>query len=262
MPKDEKKRQSNSPKDKNTKKDIKSKDDKSGKKKPATSTQASRMMKQKYVRDLKNKAKTKEGDTEQFEEQSTGQVEESGAWAVEELASTGGCVLRQGREQAKKKITAAKAGKDTPPAPADSPADSTTETSPYSIAPEAMPKERVTLEPVYPEGPAPKVRSPGERLTGGNVPKERQLLEGKIDLSMEGKAPGLRGPPLEINLDYKEIGHNIRRYRKSCKLKQKDLAEKVNLTEQHISHIENGSTKLSLPTLVAIANALSIDCNE
>jgi len=66
---------------------------------------------------------------------------------------------------------------------------------------------------------------------------------------------------LEIKLDYKEIGHNIRRYRKSCKLKQKDLAEKVNLTEQHISHIENGSTKLSLPTLVAIANALSIDCN-
>ena len=43
-----------------------------------------------------------------------------------------------------------------------------------------------------------------------------------------------------MDLDYKEIGRNIRRYRKSCKLKQKDLAEKVNLTEQHISHIETG----------------------
>lgn len=66
---------------------------------------------------------------------------------------------------------------------------------------------------------------------------------------------------MEIKLDYKEIGRNIRHCGKSCKLKQKDLAEKVNVTEQHISHIENGSTKLSLPTLVAIANALSVDCN-
>lgn len=224
MPKDEKKRQSNSPKDKNTKKDIKSKDDKSGKKKPATSTQASRMMKQKYVRDLKNKAKPKEGDTEQFEEQSTGQVEESGAWAVEELASTGGRVLRQGREQAKKKITAAKAGKDTPPAPADSPADTITETSPYSIAPEAMPKERVTLEPVYPEGPAPKVRSPGERLTGGNVPKERQLLEGKIDLSMEGKAPR----PQRTAIPLKE--------RKTIEQEKALLAEKKHPQPQRIAN--------------------------
>ena len=53
-----------------------------------------------------------------------------------------------------------------------------------------------------------------------------------------------KGETLEMDLDYKEIGRNIRRYRKSCKLKQKDLAEKVNLTEQHISHIETGRTKL------------------
>lgn len=66
---------------------------------------------------------------------------------------------------------------------------------------------------------------------------------------------------MKMDLDYKEIGRNIRKYRKNNKLKQKDLAEKVNLTEQHISHIETGATKLSLPTLVAIANALSIDCN-
>lgn len=63
-------------------------------------------------------------------------------------------------------------------------------------------------------------------------------------------------------LDYKEIGHNIRKYRLARSLKQKDLAEKINMTEQHISHIENASTKLSLPTLVAIANVLSVDCNS
>ena len=63
-------------------------------------------------------------------------------------------------------------------------------------------------------------------------------------------------------LDYEEIGRNIRKYRIALKLKQKDLAEKINMTEQHVSHIENATTKLSLPTLVAIANALSIDCNS
>jgi len=45
-------------------------------------------------------------------------------------------------------------------------------------------------------------------------------------------------------------------------MKQKDLAEQINMTEQHISHIENAYSKLSLPTLVAIANALSVDCNS
>ena len=63
-------------------------------------------------------------------------------------------------------------------------------------------------------------------------------------------------------LDYEEIGRNIRKYRITLKLKQKDLAEKINMTEQHVSHIENATTKLSLPTLVAIANALSVDCNS
>ena len=45
-------------------------------------------------------------------------------------------------------------------------------------------------------------------------------------------------------------------------LNQKELAELVNLSPQHISHIETGHTKLSLPTLVLIANALSTDCNS
>ena len=44
-------------------------------------------------------------------------------------------------------------------------------------------------------------------------------------------------------------------------MKQKDLAERISVSEQHVSHIETGSTKLSLSTLVAIANVLDIDCN-
>lgn len=64
-----------------------------------------------------------------------------------------------------------------------------------------------------------------------------------------------------MELDYKEIGQNIRRCRREKGLKQKMLAEKANVSDQHMSHIENGSTQLSLPTLIAIANALEIDCN-
>lgn len=64
-----------------------------------------------------------------------------------------------------------------------------------------------------------------------------------------------------MDLDYKEIGRNIRRCRKGKGLKQKELAEIANISDQHMSHIENGSTQLSLPTLIAIANALEVDCN-
>ena len=39
-------------------------------------------------------------------------------------------------------------------------------------------------------------------------------------------------------------------------LSQEQLAEMVGLTSQHISHTEVASTKISLPALVKIANAL------
>ena len=52
-----------------------------------------------------------------------------------------------------------------------------------------------------------------------------------------------------MELDYKAIGQNIREHRRKSGLNQKELAELVNLSPQHISHIETGHTKLSLPTL-------------
>lgn len=64
-----------------------------------------------------------------------------------------------------------------------------------------------------------------------------------------------------MELDYLEIGQNIQKYRRICGLRQKDLAEIINVSDQHISHIEIGRTKLSLATLVAISDALQIDCN-
>ncbi|MBS7062722.1 MAG: helix-turn-helix transcriptional regulator [Eubacterium sp.] len=47
-------------------------------------------------------------------------------------------------------------------------------------------------------------------------------------------------------------------FRKDCGLSQKQLAEKVGISTTHLSHIETGNTKLSLPVFVDIAEALSV----
>lgn len=65
----------------------------------------------------------------------------------------------------------------------------------------------------------------------------------------------------DMELDYLEIGRNIRRQRLKQGLKQRELAERANISSQHISHIETGRAQVSLPTLVAISNALQTDCN-
>ena len=51
-------------------------------------------------------------------------------------------------------------------------------------------------------------------------------------------------------MNYIKIGENIRKYRKLNGFSQEQLAEKINISVTHMSHIENGSTKLSLPVLV------------
>lgn len=63
-------------------------------------------------------------------------------------------------------------------------------------------------------------------------------------------------------MDYYAIGQRIRALRKEKKLSQEQLAEKVWISTTHMSHIENGSTKLSLPVLVDLAAALGVSTNE
>jgi len=63
-------------------------------------------------------------------------------------------------------------------------------------------------------------------------------------------------------MNYYEIGQRIRKFRKAYNLSQEQLAEKVEISKTHMSHIETGNTKLSLPVLVAIANALSVQTDE
>lgn len=45
-------------------------------------------------------------------------------------------------------------------------------------------------------------------------------------------------------------------------MSQEKLAEKIDISTTHMSHIETGSTKLSLPVLVAIAEALETDTDS
>jgi len=63
-------------------------------------------------------------------------------------------------------------------------------------------------------------------------------------------------------MNYYEIGQRIRKFRKACNLSQEELAEKVGISTTHMSHIETGNTKLSLPVFVDIANALSVQTDE
>ncbi len=65
-----------------------------------------------------------------------------------------------------------------------------------------------------------------------------------------------------MKIDYEAIGQRVRNERKKKGMSQERLAEYSNLSVNSISHIECGNTKFSLPSIVAIANALNItvDC--
>ena len=63
-------------------------------------------------------------------------------------------------------------------------------------------------------------------------------------------------------MDYYKIGQRIRKFRKAYHLSQEQLAEKVGISTTHMSHIETGNTKLSLPVFVDIAKALCVQTDE
>ena len=65
-----------------------------------------------------------------------------------------------------------------------------------------------------------------------------------------------------MELDYKMIGNRISELRRNKGMTQAVLAELSEIEPSHISHIERAATKLSLPTLVAIANALEVTLDE
>ena len=61
-----------------------------------------------------------------------------------------------------------------------------------------------------------------------------------------------------MEIDYRAIGKQIRKYRLARHLTQQQLGELSDVEPSNISHIERGATKLSFPTLIGIANALEV----
>lgn len=59
-----------------------------------------------------------------------------------------------------------------------------------------------------------------------------------------------------MELDYKKIGKRIKDARKKKGYTQDKLASVTGISIAHIGHVETGYTKVSLPGLVKIANAL------
>ena len=58
--------------------------------------------------------------------------------------------------------------------------------------------------------------------------------------------------------DYKRLGERIRELRINKGLTQEVLAEMVGCSNNHLSHIENASCKVSLNMLVSIAKVLNV----
>ena len=62
-------------------------------------------------------------------------------------------------------------------------------------------------------------------------------------------------------MDYTALGKRVRTQRKLLDMTQEELASKINVTAQFIGHIERGTRKLSVETLVSLANALKVSCD-
>lgn len=65
-----------------------------------------------------------------------------------------------------------------------------------------------------------------------------------------------------MELDYKAIGKRIKIARIQKDMTQEKLCERVDLSTSHMSNIETGTTKVSLTTIVNIANALSVTLDD
>ena len=63
-------------------------------------------------------------------------------------------------------------------------------------------------------------------------------------------------------ISIEKIGFNVKKHRKSHKLTQAQLAELINISTIHMSHIETGSVTMSLDLLLKVCDKLSITPNH
>ena len=62
-------------------------------------------------------------------------------------------------------------------------------------------------------------------------------------------------------LDYKALGERIRRQRQHLKLTQEQLAELIGVSHSYVGHIERGTRKASLETLVLLCKQLNVSAD-
>ena len=62
-------------------------------------------------------------------------------------------------------------------------------------------------------------------------------------------------------VNYEALGKRVRFHRKMRDLTQEELADAIGVSTSFIGHIERGTRKLSVETLVSIADALHVSCD-
>ena len=62
-------------------------------------------------------------------------------------------------------------------------------------------------------------------------------------------------------MPYKDFGKRVRQQRKLAQMTQEQLAEKAGISFAFVGHIERGTRKASLDTVVKLANALKVSPN-
>lgn len=65
-----------------------------------------------------------------------------------------------------------------------------------------------------------------------------------------------------MELDYVRIGKRVREFREKKGMTQEMLSERSGISVNHLSHIECANTKVGLPTLVKVANALDATIDD
>ena len=64
------------------------------------------------------------------------------------------------------------------------------------------------------------------------------------------------------HVNYTDLGKRIKKKREAAGLKQEKVAEQISADISTISKIETGTTKVSLPTLLLLANLLNASADE
>lgn len=61
-----------------------------------------------------------------------------------------------------------------------------------------------------------------------------------------------------MDINYQKLGMRIKKSRENMGLSQESFSEKADLSTTHISNIENGNSKVSLNSILTIANVLNV----